>query len=112
MERLTHKDSKGWYIHDQSIAYDECRRGKEIDLLAAYENTGRTPEEIVKLTEEVNIWKSGYYDIINMFNFQVLHGALPHPLTAEIQEVQYLIAPGGHWRLAAICNTFATVNST
>ena len=64
MERLTHKDCKGWYIHDQSIAYDECRRGKEIDLLAAYENTGRTPEEIVALVEEVNIWKSGYYDLL------------------------------------------------
>ena len=64
MERLTHKDSKGWFIHDQSIAYDECRRGKEIDLLAAYENTGRTPEEIVALAEEVNIWKSGYYDLL------------------------------------------------
>ena len=64
MERLTHKDSKGWFIHDQSIAYDECRRGKEIDLLAAYENTGQTPEEIVALVEEVNIWKSGYYDLL------------------------------------------------
>ena len=64
MERLTHKDCKGWYIHDQSSAYDECRRGKEIDLLAADENTGRTPEEIVALAEEVNIWKSGYYDLL------------------------------------------------
>ena len=66
MERLTHKDSKGWFIHDQSIAYDECRRGKEIDLLAAYENTGRTPEEIVALAEEVNIWKSGYCDLLKI----------------------------------------------
>ena len=56
--------------------------------------------------------KGRFYGIINMFNFQVLHSALPHPLTAEIQEVQYLIAPGVHWRLGAICNTFATVNST
>ena len=66
MERLTHKDSKGWFIHDQSIAYDECRRGKEIDLLAAYENTGQTPEEIVALVEEVNIWKSGYCDLLKI----------------------------------------------
>lgn len=64
MERLTHKDSKGWYIHDQSIAYDECRRGEEIDLLAAYENTGRTPEEIVELEEELDIWKSSYCDLL------------------------------------------------
>lgn len=51
MERLTQKDSKGWYIHDQSIAYDECRRGEEIDLLAAYEDTDLTPEEVERLKE-------------------------------------------------------------
>lgn len=49
MERLTHKDSKGWYIHDISVHYDECRRGEEIDRLAAYEDTGLTPEEIITL---------------------------------------------------------------
>jgi len=49
VERLTHIDSKGWYINDQSIAYDERRRGKEVDRLAAYEDTGLTPEEIVTL---------------------------------------------------------------
>lgn len=65
MERLTHIDSKGWYINDQSIAYDERRRGKEIDLLAAYEDTGLTPKEIVALAEEVNIWKDGYCDLLN-----------------------------------------------
>ena len=51
MERLTQKDSKGWYIHDQSIAYDECRRGEEIDLLAAYEDTDLTPEEVKRMKE-------------------------------------------------------------
>jgi len=49
VERLTHIDNKGWYISDQSVAYDERRRGKEVDLLAAYEDTGLTPEEIVTL---------------------------------------------------------------
>ncbi len=43
MERLTKIDSIGWYINDQSIAYDERRRGKEIDRLAAYEDTGLEP---------------------------------------------------------------------
>lgn len=58
MERLTHKDSKGWYIHDQSIAYDECRRGKEVDLLAAYENTELTPEQIMEADKTLkDNWK-------------------------------------------------------
>lgn len=58
MERLTHKDSKGWYIHDQSIAYDECRRGEEIDLLAAYENTELTPEQIMEADKTLkDNWK-------------------------------------------------------
>ncbi len=51
MERLTRKDSKGWYINDQSVAYDERRRGKKIDLLAAYEDTGLTPEEVAELAQ-------------------------------------------------------------
>jgi len=49
VERLTFIDSKGWYINDQSIPYDERRRGEEVDRLAAYEDTGLTPEEIVTL---------------------------------------------------------------
>lgn len=49
MNRLTRRDSKGWYIKDQSVAYDERRRGEEIDRLAAYEDTGLEPEEIVDL---------------------------------------------------------------
>lgn len=52
MERLTHKDSTGWYIHDQSVYYDEKRRGKEINRLATYENTGLTPNEIRQIREE------------------------------------------------------------
>lgn len=46
MERLTHFDKDGWYITDQSVAYDGRRRGEEINLLAEYEDTGLTPEEI------------------------------------------------------------------
>lgn len=46
MERLTHFDKDGWYITDQSAAYDGRRRGEEINLLAKYEDTGLTPEEI------------------------------------------------------------------
>lgn len=46
MERLTHIDHAGWYVDDQSIAFDERRRGKDVDRLAAYENTGLEPEEV------------------------------------------------------------------
>lgn len=53
MERMTHKDNEGWYIHDQSIYYDEKRRGKGIDRLSAYEDTGLEPEEIEALVAQV-----------------------------------------------------------
>lgn len=44
----------GGNINDQSIAFDEQRRGKEINRLAAYEDTGLTPEEIVALIPPPN----------------------------------------------------------
>lgn len=44
MERLTHIDSKGWYVDDQSVAFDERRRGAIIDRLAAYEDIGPVDE--------------------------------------------------------------------
>ncbi len=46
MARLTHKDSKGWYVEDQSVAFDGRRRGEDVDLLAAYEDTGLEPEAV------------------------------------------------------------------
>lgn len=51
MERLTRKDSDGWYIEAQSTRFDMRRRGEEINRLAAYEDTGLTPEEFVELLE-------------------------------------------------------------
>lgn len=51
MERLTHRDSQGWYIDDQSVAFDQKRRGHEIDVLAAYENTEMRPDEIFEVQE-------------------------------------------------------------
>lgn len=51
MERLTHIDSKGWYVDDISVPYDERHRGMEIDRLAAYEDTGLTPEEIERILD-------------------------------------------------------------
>lgn len=38
MKRLTYIDHIGWYIEDQSIAFDEQRRGLDVDRLAAYED--------------------------------------------------------------------------
>lgn len=51
MERMTHKDGNGWYIEDQSVAYDERRRGKDVNRLAAYEDTGLTPERVAELAQ-------------------------------------------------------------
>lgn len=38
MERLTHIDYIGWYVEDQSMAFDKRRRGWDVDRLAAYED--------------------------------------------------------------------------
>ncbi len=48
MARLTKRDSKGWYVEDQSVAFsnDGCYRGENVDRLAAYEDTGLEPEEV------------------------------------------------------------------
>lgn len=46
MKRLTHIDHIGWYIEDESIAYDGRRRGLDVDRLAAYEDTGLEPEQV------------------------------------------------------------------
>lgn len=49
MERLTHIDSMGWYVDDKSVAFDEKRRGEEIDRLAAYEDIGMMPGQIAAM---------------------------------------------------------------
>lgn len=60
MERATHIDKDGWYINGANVAVvfhsgtGEIRmRGKDIDRLAAYEDTGLEPEEIEQLKGEV-----------------------------------------------------------
>ena len=60
MERATHIDKDGWYINGANVATvfhsgtGEIRmRGKDIDRLAAYEETGLEPEEIEQLKGEV-----------------------------------------------------------
>lgn len=69
MERLTHIDNKGWYIDDQSVAFDERRRGKEINRLAEYEDTGLTPDEIKGLRNELCLlcgkYKNAYLGACN-----------------------------------------------
>ena len=45
---------------------DNCKIGAIIYKLCAYEDTGLEPEEIVALAEEVNIWKSEYYDLLKI----------------------------------------------
>ena len=54
MERATHIDKDGWYINGANVVTvfhsgtGEIRmRGKDIDRLAAYEETGLEPEEVL-----------------------------------------------------------------
>ena len=56
MKRATHIDKDGWYINGANVAAvfhsgtGEIRmRGKDIDRLAAYEDTGLEPEEITAI---------------------------------------------------------------
>lgn len=49
MERLTHIDHIGWYIEDQSVAFDGRRRGRDVGRLAAYEDIGLEPEEVTAI---------------------------------------------------------------
>lgn len=56
MKRATYIDADGWYAHGDDMcwgwngAVGEFRcRGKDIDRLAAYEDTGLEPEEIIEL---------------------------------------------------------------
>lgn len=57
MERATHIDKDGWYVNGANVATvfhsgtGEIRmRGKDIDRLAAYEDTGLEPEDIISVT--------------------------------------------------------------
>lgn len=53
MKRLTLKDENGWYLTGDGIYSDwgvpEKFRGEDIDRLAAIEETGLEPEEIIEL---------------------------------------------------------------
>ncbi len=51
MERLTKQDKHGWYVDDQSVAYDGHRYGEVIDRLASYEDTGLAPEEVERVLD-------------------------------------------------------------
>lgn len=62
MERATHIGKDGWYINGANVAAvfhsgtGEIRmRGKDIDRLAAYEETGLEPEEIISAVDTAKI---------------------------------------------------------
>lgn len=65
MERATHIDENGWYINGVNAqvvfhtGIEENRiRGKDIDRLAAYEDTGLEPDKIAE-----TIWRlQDYFD--------------------------------------------------
>lgn len=67
MERKTHKDGKGWYIEDQSVAYDERRRGADVDRLAAYENTGMEPGDIEGILERGTPLEGGTAELMKKY---------------------------------------------
>jgi len=48
MERLAHRDDKGWYIVGEN---GDRLRGAHVDRLAAYEGTGLEPKDINDFTE-------------------------------------------------------------
>lgn len=60
MERLTYIDHLGWYANDPD---GKRLRGKCVDRLAAYENTGLEPEEIEDLTSVREITPEAEYAI-------------------------------------------------
>ena len=70
MERLTKKSGEMVWLKSDGLFLEPCEARSNADIrdalvrLAAYEDTGLTPEEIVALAGEVNIWKSGYYDLL------------------------------------------------
>ena len=53
MKRLTQKDENGYYLTGDGIYSDwgvpEKFRGEDVDRLAAYEDSGLTPEEIQQM---------------------------------------------------------------
>lgn len=64
IERATHIDKDGWYINGANVAAvfhsgtGEIRmRGKDIDRLAAYEDTGLEPEDIKRAFNEAAVLK-------------------------------------------------------
>lgn len=64
MERVTHIDKDGWYINGANVATvfhsgtGEIRmRGKDIDRLAAYEDTGMKPGDIKRAFNEDAVLK-------------------------------------------------------
>lgn len=86
MKRLTKKDGcGGWYINDQSVAFDERRYGEEIDRLAAYEGTGLEPDEIADVQECLQPIPFGrFHDIMNAERDGRLEVPLPNdPLSRE-----------------------------
>lgn len=53
MERATQRDKRGYYLVGDGIYSDEGSpekfRGRDVDRLAAYEDTELSPEEIIEL---------------------------------------------------------------
>ena len=72
MERLTKKSGEMVWLKSDGLFLEPCEARSNADIrdalvrLAAYEDTGLTPEDIVALAGEVNIWKSGYCDLLKI----------------------------------------------
>lgn len=61
MKRATQKDEHGYYLAGDGIYSDggnpEKFRGNDVDRLAAYENTGLEPEDIIELKARMDGYK-------------------------------------------------------
>lgn len=57
MERATQRDERGYYLTGDGIYSDwgvpEKFRGEDIDRLAAYEDAGLEPEEIIEMKARI-----------------------------------------------------------
>ncbi len=72
MERLTKKSGEMVWLKRDGLCLEPCEIDSSAAVrevlvkLAAYEDTGLTPKEVLELASEVDIWKSGYQDLVKI----------------------------------------------
>lgn len=67
MERFTHLDNLGWYLGKEGEHPALRKRGTAVDCLAAYEETGLTPDDIRNTVTELAFVKGQLDNIVQKF---------------------------------------------